>query len=191
MPVYAFLEYHDIPCPSCGVPLTCVFEPEPCYILFGWGYCASRTAYGAATYQIGDEIYWRPCHDGVVRGETSFDSGYRFNAGDPALAEVIVLDVGTDTAHFPQWCSRCGQAIGGAALHIKNNVIESAWAFLAGQITSDIPAVYYTQPGGEMVDLPASEAAPWQAVNVYVKQDSGVWKPMREWEFRGPSYIDY
>ena len=190
MPVYAFLEYHDVPCPNCGTALKCVFEPEPCYITFQWGYCTSRTAYGSAIYQVGDEVYWRPCRDGVVRGETSFDSGYHFNIGDPALVDVIVLDVGTDVAHFPQWCSLCGQAIGGAALHIENNVIKSAWAFLRGHLTLDIPAVYYTQLDGEMVDLPAATAEPWQAVSFYVKQDNGTWKPMREWEFNGPSYFD-
>ncbi len=189
MPSYASLQYHDIPCPSCGAALKCVFEPKPCYITFQWGYCIGTTAYSTKVYQVGDEIYWRPCRDGIVRGETSFDGGQNgFNVGDLALANVIVLDVGV--GHFPQWCSVCGQAIGGAALHIENNVIKSAWAFLHGQITPDIPAVYYTQRDGEMVDLPASEAAPWQAIKVYVKQDDGTWKPMREWEFGGPSYFD-
>ncbi len=189
MPVYAHLEHHDVPCPNCGAALKCGFEPEPCFITFQWGYCASRSAYGPA-YQVGDNIYWRPCRDWLVRGETSFDGGYSFNVGDPALSEVIVLDVGTDTAHFPQWCSVCGVAIGGAALLIENNVIKSVWAFLRGQLTPDIPAVYYTQLNGETVDLPAAEAEPWQAVNVYVKHDENFWMPMREWEFRGPSYFD-
>ena len=192
MPVYAHLEYHDVPCPNCGVALKCGYEPEPCFITFQWGYCASRTAYGpASAYQVGDNIYWRPCRDGLVRGETSFERGCYFNVGNPVLHDVIVLDVGTDTGHFPQWCGMCETAIGGAAVHIENNVIKSAWAFLAGQITPDIPAVYYTQRDGYMVDLPATTAEPWQAVNVYVKQDNGIWKPMREWEFRGPSYFDY
>jgi hypothetical protein len=184
LPVHAFLEYHDIPCPNCGVPLKCVYEPEPCYITFDWGYCATRYV-ADAVYQVGDPIYWRPSRDGVVRAWASFGSGCSFNHGDPALSSVIVTDFGTDTAQFPLKCQVCGECIGGAALHIRDNVIVSAWAFLPGQLKPGVPAVYHAPDGGGgMVEVPAAEAEPWQVINVYVEQEDGTWKPMPEWEFR-------
>ena len=191
LPVYAFLEYQNINCPSCNSPLTCGYEPGPCYITFQWGYCAARTAGGSA-YHVGEEIQWRQCRDGIIRAWTCFDGGYRFNVGDPAIVSVIVTDVGTDTAHFPQLCRFCGNPIGGAALHIKHNKITSAWAFLPGQLRSGLPAVYYdTNRGGDgIVEIAPMEAEPWQVVNCYVEQDDGTWKPMPEWEFRVCDYFD-
>jgi len=190
MPSYAYLEYDIIPCPNCCAPLWCGYEPEPCYITFQWGYCPARFP-GERIYRVGDDLCWRPCHDGLIRAWTGFDGGNRFNVGDPAIASVIVTDVGTDVAHFPQKCQRCGSVIGGAALHIKQNAIVSAWAFLPGQIRSGLAAVYYTvADDGRLVQIPVAEAEPWQVVNYYVEQADGSWAPMPEWEHRGCDHFE-
>ena len=106
MPSYAFLVYKKLPCPHCGKPLKCGYEPEPCYITFSWGYCAGRTPVG--DYEVGDTIKWRPCRDGRVRGWTSFGGAFGFydgcNFGSPEIKDLIVTDVGTDVAHFPEHC---------------------------------------------------------------------------------------
>lgn len=184
MPVYAFLKHRDLPCPLCAAPLWCEYERKPCYITFQWGYCETRYGYESA-YQVGETIYWRPCRDGVVRGWTSF-RGESFNVGDPLLPSIIVTDVGTDAAHFPQACQACGGRLGGAALHIRGNTIAAAWAFTPELLRSNIPAVYLTvTPGGEIHLLPEAEAEPWQLVHHYVEQQDGTWLPMPEWELRG------
>ena len=144
MPVYAFLENRDLPCPECGGSLRVEAHPWTHYIKFQWGYCDSRSP-GEVVYGVGDQIKWRPSMDGVVRGWAHF-RGDGFNVGDPNISTLTVTDMRGELCQLPEVCPACGVAIGGAAIEIRAGLIKDVWVFRPDELTSE--AYYLTQTDG-------------------------------------------
>src|SRR5690348_15069452 len=116
MPNYAYLET-EVSCPYCAHRL------NERFVCFQWGYCPSYGPQARYIYQLGDPIYWRPCHDGHIEAWTYFGDGGA-NIGDPAYQDLIVRD----TANYyispfdretRRACPQCGYPIEGAALEIR------------------------------------------------------------------------
>ncbi len=148
MPVYAYLENDDIPCPECGNSLRIEAQPWTQYVKFWWGSCPSRVP--IEPYQLGDAIRWRPSKDGTVHGWMSFN-GYGCNIGEPAIENITVTDIRGELCQLPHTCPFCETEIGGTAIEIRTGHIEKAWAFRPGEF--ELEAFYLPQPNGSLLQM--------------------------------------
>ena len=149
MPVYAFLENQDLPCPECGSSLRIEAQPSTHYIKFWWGHCPTRYPH-EVIYHIGEPIKWRSGQDGITHGWASF-GGHGVNVGDPDVTDLTVTDIWSDICQLPWVCPTCGVAIGGAAIEIRAGLIENVWVFQPGELASE--AYYLLQPSGSRLRM--------------------------------------
>ncbi|HEY3267854.1 MAG TPA: hypothetical protein VGM37_13065 [Armatimonadota bacterium] len=155
MPYYAYL-HTDFHCNSCGALL------ENHLVTFKWGYCPTRVP-ATVVYLLGDQVFWRTFSDGTRPAWALFHRG-GWNFGDPAVRDLVVVDVRTDVSGFPDDCPACGVTIHGAAIDIEDGIFKRVWLIAPGQFEDD--------------------------VGIYLRRD-GELVPMREWMFHEYTRYDF
>lgn len=167
MPNYAWLET-DLECPHCHSKV------EGKLVKFQWGYCPTR--YPSDHYQLGEDVRWRVCPDGRALAWTYFYDN-ACNIGDPAVRDLVVLD-SSDAGDFPTLCPTCRQPLVGAAVEIRNGIINKAWIYLSGEFGNHLTEVVQS-PHGDYPRVTRPE------VEMHIIQADGSLKPMPEWNDRG------
>jgi hypothetical protein len=146
MACYAYLET-PLRCPACGARVSNV-------LWFQWGYCAGYSGFPESTYRLGAAIRWQHRPDGSTPVWTYFARPRRGgNLGDPAETDVVVRDVAQFEHSSFQVCTRCNQAIGGAALEVRSGVIRRAWVFRPGELDTG-SEVFVVRPDGSLEARP-------------------------------------
>jgi hypothetical protein len=148
MPNYAHLAA-ELRCPYCDH----IFSE---LVWFQWGFCPSSGVNQNYIYRIGDPVRWKECSDGSIVGWTYFVDKQRSipreaNIGDPTIANLVVIDA----AQFllpdrddRRLCERCHQPLEGAAIEIRNAIMQRAWIFQPGEFDRGIDYYLLNQDGG-------------------------------------------
>lgn len=179
MPSYAHLEI-DLRCPRCDAPIVDLLwfqwgfcpgrGPRDEYLYhigdrIRWKTCQDGTihpwtVFMRGKHERGANVGTPEVHDLLVRDEAQF---FWQPPADGKSAQDVMSPLGGQTTTAsgqvfddtkPPQCRTCQQAIGGASLEIRDDIITRAWIYLPGKF--DQRTVYYLiDHNGSLTPMPA------------------------------------
>jgi hypothetical protein len=162
MPHYAYLAT-ELRCPKCSTLVTDV-------VWFQWGFSPGHRLREEYLYHVGEPIKWRHCKDGSILSWAYFMDEQPTggaNIGDTAITNVIVRDVAQFWWEDPakrRRCEHCGGPIEGAAIEIRDGVIQRAWVYRSGELDNQVE-YFILQPDGGVKPMPEWNDHPMGIVN--------------------------
>lgn len=146
MPNYCYLQV-DLRCPNCDDAVTDL-------VWFQWGYSPGQLPQKEHIYRLGDPIRWRYCKSGGLFSWAYFRDentrGEEANFGDPQMRDLVIRDSNSNEG----WgeCRSCSWPLGGAAIEIRDNIIQRAWIYKPG-VFDHTANIYLIRDEGRMVPM--------------------------------------